>query len=160
MGSSSSRRERERLVLLRGCNGLNRARDPVPSGQQLQFRAIWALNSPVLGTHSSTIVRSKFRLQRFTRCFAAVHHLGQSERSIEPHSAARTIPSADLSAPQPFPRFSMDLSLPEPGQIVIVRQRPFVVTGIHASTLPVPGSLNQLGFSGWARRACGTNTNR
>jgi superfamily II DNA or RNA helicase len=37
----------------------------------------------------------------------------------------------------------MDLSLPEPGQIVIVRQRPFVVTGIHASTLPVPGSLNQ-----------------
>jgi superfamily II DNA or RNA helicase len=37
----------------------------------------------------------------------------------------------------------MDLSLPDPGQVVIVRQRPFVVTGIHASTLPVPGRLNQ-----------------
>lgn len=37
----------------------------------------------------------------------------------------------------------MDLSLPEPGQVVVVRARPFVVTGIHASTLPVPGSLNQ-----------------
>ena len=37
----------------------------------------------------------------------------------------------------------MDLSLPEPGQVVIVRQRPFVATGIHASALPVPGSLSQ-----------------
>lgn len=37
----------------------------------------------------------------------------------------------------------MDLSLPEPGQVVMVRQRPFVVTGLHASSLPVPGTLTQ-----------------
>src|SRR5262245_53997253 len=35
----------------------------------------------------------------------------------------------------------MSSSLPEPGQIVIVRRRPFVVNDIHASTLPLPANV-------------------
>jgi len=35
----------------------------------------------------------------------------------------------------------MDSNLPEPGQIVIVRQRPFVVNDIETSTLPLPSSV-------------------
>ena len=37
----------------------------------------------------------------------------------------------------------MPSSLPEPGQIVIVRQRPFVVSDIQASTLPLPATVQQ-----------------
>ncbi len=36
----------------------------------------------------------------------------------------------------------MSSILPEPGQIVIARQRPFVVTGIETSTLPLPTALD------------------
>jgi superfamily II DNA or RNA helicase len=36
----------------------------------------------------------------------------------------------------------MSSALPEPGQIVIVRQRPFVVSEIETSTLPLPATLN------------------
>jgi hypothetical protein len=32
--------------------------------------------------------------------------------------------------------------LPEPGQIVIVRQRPFVVGDIETSTLPLPATVH------------------
>ena len=35
----------------------------------------------------------------------------------------------------------MPTSLPEPGQIVIVRQRPFVVGSIETSTLPLPATV-------------------
>ena len=35
----------------------------------------------------------------------------------------------------------MSVTLPEPGQIVIVRQRPFVVSDIQASTLPLPSTF-------------------
>ena len=37
----------------------------------------------------------------------------------------------------------MPSSLPEPGQIVIVRQRPFVVSDIQTSTLPIPATARQ-----------------
>lgn len=37
----------------------------------------------------------------------------------------------------------MPSSLPEPGQIVIARQRPFVVSDIQASTLPLPATVQQ-----------------
>jgi len=37
----------------------------------------------------------------------------------------------------------MTSSLPEPGQIVIVRQRPFVVSDIQTSTLPLPATIQQ-----------------
>jgi hypothetical protein len=37
----------------------------------------------------------------------------------------------------------MSSSLPEPGQIVIVRQRPFVVSDIQASSLPQPATAQQ-----------------
>ena len=36
----------------------------------------------------------------------------------------------------------MSSVLPEPGQIVIVRQRPFVVSAVATSTLPLPATLN------------------
>ena len=36
----------------------------------------------------------------------------------------------------------MHSQLPEPGQIVIVRQRPFTVVDVKASQLPVPSHLN------------------
>ena len=39
----------------------------------------------------------------------------------------------------------MPPSLPEPGQIVIVRQRPFVVSDITASTLPLPSTVQDHG---------------
>ena len=35
----------------------------------------------------------------------------------------------------------MAVSLPEPGQIVIVRQRPFVVLDVSASQLPAPAHI-------------------
>ena len=35
----------------------------------------------------------------------------------------------------------MPSQLPEPGQIVIVRQRPFVVNDIETSTLPLPSTV-------------------
>ena len=35
----------------------------------------------------------------------------------------------------------MASTLPEPGQIVIVRQRPFVVNDIQTSTLPLPSTV-------------------
>jgi hypothetical protein len=35
----------------------------------------------------------------------------------------------------------MPSALPEPGQIVIVRRRPFVVNDIQASTLPLPANV-------------------
>ena len=35
----------------------------------------------------------------------------------------------------------MSASLPEPGQFVIVRQRPFVVNEVEASTLPLPATV-------------------
>ncbi|MGD0745516.1 MAG: SNF2-related protein, partial [Verrucomicrobiota bacterium] len=37
----------------------------------------------------------------------------------------------------------MRASLPEPGQVVIVRQRPFVVSDIQSSTLPLPATVQQ-----------------
>jgi superfamily II DNA or RNA helicase len=37
----------------------------------------------------------------------------------------------------------MPASLPEPGQIVIARQRPFVVSDIQTSTLPLPSTVQQ-----------------
>ena len=37
----------------------------------------------------------------------------------------------------------MSAQLPEPGQIVIARQRPFVVSDIQASTLPLPATVQQ-----------------
>ena len=37
----------------------------------------------------------------------------------------------------------MSASIPEPGQVVIVRQRPFVVSDIQTSTLPQPGTVQQ-----------------
>ena len=37
----------------------------------------------------------------------------------------------------------MPSSLPEPGQIVIARQRPFVVSDIQVSTLPLPATVQQ-----------------
>ena len=37
----------------------------------------------------------------------------------------------------------MHTSLPEPGQIVIARQRPFVVSDIQTSTLPLPATVKQ-----------------
>jgi hypothetical protein len=37
----------------------------------------------------------------------------------------------------------MPASLPEPGQIVIARQRPFVVSDIQTSTLPLPATVQQ-----------------
>jgi len=37
----------------------------------------------------------------------------------------------------------MPSSLPEPGQIVIARQRPFVVSDIQTSTLPLPATVQQ-----------------
>jgi hypothetical protein len=37
----------------------------------------------------------------------------------------------------------MPSSLPEPGQIVIARQRPFVVSDIRTSTLPIPATAQQ-----------------
>ena len=37
----------------------------------------------------------------------------------------------------------MASSIPEPGQVVIVRQRPFVVSDIQTSTLPVPATVQQ-----------------
>jgi hypothetical protein len=37
---------------------------------------------------------------------------------------------------------AMSSVLPEPGQIVIVRQRPFVVSAVATSTLPLPATLN------------------
>lgn len=39
----------------------------------------------------------------------------------------------------------MSSSIPEPGQIVIVRQRPFVVNDIETSTLPPPTTVQNLG---------------
>jgi hypothetical protein len=36
----------------------------------------------------------------------------------------------------------MPSAFPEPGQIVIARQRPFVVTRIKTSTLPLPPALD------------------
>lgn len=35
----------------------------------------------------------------------------------------------------------MPSSLPEPGQVVIVRQRPFVVNDVRTSTLPLPATI-------------------
>jgi hypothetical protein len=37
----------------------------------------------------------------------------------------------------------MPASLPEPGQIVIARQQPFVVSDIQTSTLPLPATVQQ-----------------
>ena len=37
----------------------------------------------------------------------------------------------------------MPSSLPEPGQIVIARQRPFLVSDIQTSTLPLPATVQQ-----------------
>jgi hypothetical protein len=37
----------------------------------------------------------------------------------------------------------MPSAFPEPGQIVIARQRPFVVTRIETSTLPLPPALDK-----------------
>lgn len=39
----------------------------------------------------------------------------------------------------------MPVPLPEPGQIVIVRQRPFVVSDIQTSTLPLPATIQDHG---------------
>ncbi len=45
------------------------------------------------------------------------------------------LPLAETMPSMPSP------PLPEPGQIVIVRQRPFVVSDIESSTLPLPATV-------------------